>query len=147
MVYIASLNRKGEEVEYRSEIDSINSLCKVYTSFSTREIDYSDDYDTHCLVLSNGEAEFKFEQEADWELWRSAYEKMTGTEGLNIYLVESEFWLSHLVEITIQAKNKKEAKRMVLERDISRSDSTEFMDALMNPDGNYTKVTSVKRKN
>jgi hypothetical protein len=145
-LYITPLNQKGEEVEYGFEIDSINSLCRVFTYFSTREIDYSDDSDTHCFLLSNEESEFKFKQKDDWELWRSVYEKMTGTEGLNLYLVQSEFWLSHPVEITVQAKNKKEAKRMVLEGDISESDSKEFMDALEAPDTNYTKVTSVERR-
>ena len=145
-LYITPLNQKGEEVDYSWEIDSINSLCGVYTCFSIKEIDYSNNHATHCYLLSNEESEFKFEQEDDWELWRSVYEKMTGTEGLNLYLVQSEFWLSHPVEITVQAKNKKEAKRMVLEGDISESDSAEFMFALESPDTNYTKVTSVERR-
>ena len=145
-LYITPLNQKGEEVDDGWEIDSINSLCRVFTSFTIKEIDYSDNHATHCYLLSNEESEFKFEQEDDWELWRSVYEKMTGTEGLNLYLVQSEFWLSHPVEITVQAKNKKEARRMVLEGDISESDSCKFMDALESPDTNYTKVTSVERR-
>ena len=146
MIYITPINQKGEEVDDSWEIDSINSLCRVFSAFSIKEIDYSDDHECHCYILSNEESEFKFEQEGDWELWRSAYEKLTGTEDLNLYLVQSEFWLSHLVEITVQAKNKKEARRMVLEDDLSESDSNEFMDALMNPESNYIKVTSVERR-